>query len=126
MFGYRGVTQFRWVRKLGQHRRDANEYESLEKAGPDFFHDGVQMSEAVQDWLLYIRNGVKKCDPITESILDMIQSSMLVGEPERRSSADNIFRLMNELTISAEARVNDYRPKPYFWDAFEREQYEEA
>jgi hypothetical protein len=66
------------------------------------FHDGVQISRAVLRWLHKLRRCDHLAKLIIESILDLVQQSMLRKEPEHRLLAGDIHRSFQDILHRAE------------------------
>lgn len=99
--GHRGINLFQLVRKSGQLSDDINAYYGniletrssisdiddnslIGVQGLDRFHDGSKMSSTVKDWHTHVRQTLRRCDPVTERVLEIVENSMLQADPQRQ------------------------------------------
>lgn len=126
VLGYRGVEQFRMVRKLMQSGDADISLTKIE--GDDCFHNGTDVSQGVLVWHKYLRNSLREKDRITGAILNLIEEKMLLANAkERISSKDLVHRLKNIVANAKKDKaLASYSPPPYFKVAFEEEQVKRA
>jgi hypothetical protein len=67
----------------------------------DAFHDGRNVLQAVKDWHVYLRSGVRQCDTITASILDLAEESMLQADPIARLPSAELDEQLQDLLGAA-------------------------
>lgn len=120
IMGYQGIRQYQIVREkalatmlksireddhplLTSHRLKANA-----KPGKlDCFHNGVEALEEVTSWHKYLRDSVRKTDPITEAVLDLIDKKMLLGAPEGRINSGDLCEELKRIVTSAKKTTRD-------------------
>jgi hypothetical protein len=151
ILGYRGVELFTLVRKslqlVGHNIHDDDKTEDSDLSdqsddelkkirGFDRFHDGSDISKTVTDWHEHLRCSARACDPITVSILKMVEEKMLKQDATKRLSAAGLVEEMRTLLENAKKRLDlstpmskDEPPKPlgyrsptYFSVAINQEQ----
>ena len=102
ILGFVGVLQFdevrmRAIREL-QYRDHVSKGTSAEVDG-DEFHNGSDVLPSVKQWHVLLRDQARKCDTISTQLLDLVDSKMLVANPDTRIKA-------NELCIQLEDMLN--------------------
>lgn len=124
VLGYQGIRQFSMLRRKAVEniireaqsgRRPSNVTPKL-KPG-DYFHDGQNVLTDIKDWHMVLRNTLRKNDPITSQILDLVDRDMLLGPAEKRWNAKRVCGELKKLLAEAVARCKEYVP-PKIMDAF--------
>ena len=151
ILGHRGVELFRLVRKSEKSQQSARDTESIlddhcsistdisdtnasEKSenedirGPEHFHDGKDISQAVKEWHTYLRHSLRTSDPVTSKILELVEKHMLQGNPKQRTDAVTLAALIKS-TISVAKTASKvaptatgYKQPSYFKKAIRLEQ----
>lgn len=67
----------------------------------DAFHDGRAVLPAVTDWHKYLRNSAKRADTITHLVLDLVDKEMLVHDPEKRLTSEDVCRRLGHILRDA-------------------------
>jgi hypothetical protein len=125
VLGVRGLNQFRKVRQICS-TNDKDDISLSGADGPDRFYEGDTMSLAVHDWNFHLRQCIRWCDPVTEKVLHLIETAMLVGPPKKRLPADELHGQLKEILDNADTSKTEYKPKSYFAAAYKKEQFEEG
>jgi hypothetical protein len=79
----------------------------------DYFHNGREVLPEVTAWHDFLRYSLRKSDPLTGKILDIVDHFMLKGDPRHRYSAADIN--MEYKRCLAEARSADHEPRGALW-----------
>lgn len=145
--GHRGISLFQLVRKSGQlgDTTDAEQGNNVESGsssghshddsftrirGLDRFHDGSKMSSTVEDWHAHVRQALRRCDPLTEKILGIVENDMLKADPNDRSSANEVAQKVKSCIVAArrdaEKKTILYKVPSYFKYAINQEQEQES
>ncbi|KAL1880072.1 hypothetical protein Daus18300_001435 [Diaporthe australafricana] len=144
--GHRGINLFQLVRKSGQLSNDINASpgNSLETGsstsdiddnslmgvqGLDRFHDGSKMSSTVKDWHTHVRQALRRCDPVTERVLEVVENNMLQADPKDRGSAFEVAEKVRSCLASARGNAEKagfYKVPSYFKYAINQEHQQES
>ncbi|KAJ0103838.1 uncharacterized protein J7T55_000466 [Diaporthe amygdali] len=144
--GHRGMKLFQLVRKSGQLGDDnsADQSSNLDTGssvsdiddnsltaikGLDRFHDGSKISSTVKDWHAHVRQALRRCDPITEMILQIVENNMLQADPKQRSSAFELAEKVRSCLAIARSNAEKtviYKLPSYFKHAVNQEQQQES
>ena len=151
ILGHRGVELFRLVRKseksqqtasgielnfddqcsVSTDRSDTNtsdKTDNEEIRGPEHFHDGTKISDAVREWHTYLRHSLRTSDPVTNKILELVENHMLQGSPKHRADAVTLANLIKSIISTAKNASKStpiptgYKPPSYFKKAIRLEQ----
>lgn len=95
--GHPAVAQFKQIRK------DA--VKQLGTSG-DWFHDGQKVLDAILEWHQILRDSLRSSDLTTGKVLELIERTMLVGDPQHRRNA-------KELCEDLQSIVESSRPPKY-------------
>lgn len=144
--GDRGIKLFQLVRKSGQ-LGDLNTFDQGKAPengssvtdiddmsltgihGRDQFHDGTKMSSTVKDWHTHVRQALRRCDPVTDKILRIVESDMLQADPKARGSALVVAeKIRSCLALARSSAKNEalYQIPSYFKHAINQEQQQES
>jgi hypothetical protein len=97
--------------------------------GIDRFHDGSKISFTVSDWHEHVRQALRRCDPVTENILEIVESNMLQADPKNRGSASEVAQkigsCLKHARVEAE-KTEFYKIPNYFKVAINQEQQQES
>lgn len=144
--GYRGIKLFQLVRKSGQlgdinfieqgknpesvsSVSDIDDVSLMGIHGRDQFHDGAKMSSTVKDWHAHVRQALRRCDPVTEKILGIVESDMLQADPKNRGSAPVVAEKVRSCLALARSNAKSaalYKIPSYFTHAINQEQQQES
>ncbi|KAL8698877.1 MAG: hypothetical protein Q9201_006328 [Fulgogasparrea decipioides] len=100
ILGYIGVLEFNEVRKMANQELNRSHQaprQADEDPDGDQFHDGYQVLEDVRCWHEYLRGRLRKCDAISGQVLDLIDTSMLITNPDERIKADELCSQLNKI-----------------------------
>lgn len=67
----------------------------------DYFHDGKNPLQEVHEWHKYLRMMLRPTDLITAQILKLIDDGLLVGDPQKRLSAETLCEEFEKLLESS-------------------------
>lgn len=87
VLGSQGVVQYNRVRQWANRIR--------KDTFGDSFHDGSEVLPEVTFWHTYLRHVARRSDDLTRRVLDLVDESMLIGDPKRRADADDICKRMS-------------------------------
>jgi hypothetical protein len=91
---YRDYRQ-REIEILKQRRRQGEQVNA--PTADDAFHDGRNVLQAVKDWHEYLRKSIRKCDFISERVLDLVEQHMLLADPTERYTLDTLCEKLEEI-----------------------------
>ena len=155
ILGHRGVELFRLVRKSEKSPQTAGDIglsiddrssiltdlsdtngsensDNEEIRGPEHFHDGSEISAGVREWHKYLKYSLRTSDPVTDKILELVESDMLQGSPKHRSDAVTLATKIKSIISSTRNALEDnsehagYNPPSYFKKAIRLEQFTAA
>lgn len=116
ILGYQGVRQYLLVRgkaleailnriKEDDHTHPLLLFYGLNANGIprqlDCFHDGTDVLKEVTSWHTLLRESIRKTDPITEAVLDLIDTKMLLRDPEKRVKSAALCEELRRIISSA-------------------------
>ena len=109
VLGYDGIRQFRTFRDSAV-QRIMKEQTSAQPAAAnavgltrgDYFHNGNDVLHDVREWHNFLRRFLRQGDTITSHVLDLVDKSMLKGDPNTRMQA-------KDLCVSLKGLLTDYR-----------------
>jgi serine/threonine protein kinase len=120
VMGYDGVRQYQSVREkaLGNLLRTIQEDEHpllvsqhlTAKAKPeklDCFHDGTGALSEVTGWHALLKNSTRRTDPITKSVLDLVDDEMLLRDPHQRISSKRLCEQLKRIGLSSKKVIQD-------------------
>lgn len=116
LLGYRGVEQYRLVRKC------VDGEVSSELKGDDCFYRKGMVSNPVLEWHKFLRESLRIGDHITGPILTLIEDKMLLGQAKDRISSSDLVDQLKDIVQKAEKEDSNYLPPRYFDAAFHAEQ----
>jgi serine/threonine protein kinase len=94
VLGYQGILQYAEFRKnaikklkVGQLEPDGSEQNDFSNKSKDCFHNRSEVLPEVTSWHKSLRAKLRKTDTVTALVLDLIDHSMLLGDPTKRLSA---------------------------------------
>lgn len=73
----------------------------------DCFHDGSRLLREVHDWHQLLRSSVRRTDPLTEQVLDLIDHKVLIKEPEKRIRLPDLCADLEQLVMCAKKAARD-------------------
>ncbi|OAL52684.1 hypothetical protein IQ07DRAFT_380692 [Pyrenochaeta sp. DS3sAY3a] len=122
ILGYQGVRQYLLVRGkaleaiLKQIKEDDHTHPLLVSHGLnangiprqlDCFHNGSDVLKEVTSWHTLLRASIRKTDPITEAVLDLIDTKMLLRDPEKRIKSATLCEELRDIISSAKVSNRD-------------------
>lgn len=109
VLGYDGIRQFRTFRDSAVQRTMKEQASAQPPAANavdltrgDYFHDGNDVLHDVREWHNFLRRFLRQGDTITSHVLDLVDKSMLIGDPNKRMQA-------KDLCVSLRRLLTDYR-----------------
>ena len=120
VLGYRqGIQTFDQVRQRNlrdltreNEARVRAENETPKSSAPmegNHWHNGKEVLLSVTQWHDYLRKTMRPSDPITSSVLDLVDDRMLLAKPEDRIKVDELCR---ELQLILDKSASDEKPLP--------------
>jgi hypothetical protein len=79
----------------------------------DYFHDGRDVLPDVVNWHNLLRNSQRKSDVITNRVLDVVDSRMMLGDANLRSKAEDIYRDLKEILAQSQAKPRCEFPESF-------------
>lgn len=122
ILGYQGVFQYSLVREkalkiiLDTIKEDDDTHPLLTSHGRnakvkprqlDCFHDGSNVLKEVVSWHTVLGASLRKTDPITGKVLNLIDEKMLLGNPETRIHSANLCKELRNIVSTAKVS-NDH------------------
>jgi hypothetical protein len=101
--GWQGILQYEMIRKSAGRNRSKDR--DLPWHGA--FHDGNSMLPEVKQWHQLLRASMRRSDPITDSILDIVENEMLLSEPHKRIEVEDLCQKLTHLFTEAERVAKD-------------------
>ncbi|KAK5659026.1 hypothetical protein OQA88_1113 [Cercophora sp. LCS_1] len=87
----------------------------------DGFHDGHGLLPAVVSWHRYLKNTIRKSDPVTHGVIHLIESHMLRSNPENRLSFEGLTDRLDSIIKQAKKDQEALPPPdPEFLEAMLR------
>ena len=113
VLGFQGIEQFRVLRELA-----AREYGGTVT---DRFHDGDSVLPDIKHWHSYLTQHARPDDTITPLVLELIESGMLLKDPDCRLSSSDLCEKWEQVLRHAEAdRSSKTRGKKETHDSVKR------
>lgn len=102
VLGVQGILQYRQVRidainNIHIHQRPSSQ---------DCFHNGNSVLPEVKQWHQLLRASMRKCDTITDKILDLIDDKMLLADPLGRIRISDLCQELAGLLEQAQRASN--------------------
>ncbi|OAL42706.1 hypothetical protein IQ07DRAFT_338740 [Pyrenochaeta sp. DS3sAY3a] len=122
ILGYQGVRQYLLVRRkaleaiLHHIKEDDHKHPLLVSHGLnansiprqlDCFHNGSNVLKEVTSWHALLRASIRKTDPITEAVLALIDTKMLLRDPEKRIKSATLCEELRRIISSAKVSNRD-------------------
>ncbi|KAI1427718.1 kinase-like domain-containing protein [Xylaria sp. FL1777] len=100
--GYQGIKQFETVRqaaimKIKSHPEASTTHDLF----GDIFHDGFGVLKDVTDWHHFLRQVMRKSDPVSSRILDLIDEEVLGQYGDSRLTSAVLYQKLNKLLATA-------------------------
>ncbi|KAF2006619.1 hypothetical protein P154DRAFT_615336 [Amniculicola lignicola CBS 123094] len=120
VLGYQGVVQYTSVREKTleallssiedkQHpllaSRQPPPGSKLERL--DCFHNGTDALPEIGSWHAYLLSSLRHCDPLTESIIELVSSCMLLEDPKKRIGSKDLCTELHRLVERADDIVTE-------------------
>lgn len=113
VLGFQGIEQFRVLRMLAA--------QGYGGTITDRFHDGDSVLPDIKHWHNYLTQHARPGDTITPLVLKLIESSMLLKDPDDRLSSSDLCEELEQVLCHAEAdRVSKNRGKKETHDSVKR------
>ena len=113
VLGFQGIEQFRVLRMLAVQRHGGTV--------TDRFHDGDSVLPDIKHWHDYLAQHARPGDTITPLVLELIESSMLLKDPDYRLSSSDLCKKLEQVLRHAEAdRISKNRGKKETHDSVKR------
>ncbi|TRX91142.1 hypothetical protein FHL15_007930 [Xylaria flabelliformis] len=110
--GYQGIMQFQTVRQAAIARVKSNPEATIaHRLSDDAFHDGSSVLEDVTNWHYYLRQVMRKSDPVSDRILDIIDNEVLDKDGYYRLTSAMLYEKLNQLLDTAK-NLNEQIAKP--------------
>ncbi|GAP90375.1 putative serine threonine protein kinase [Rosellinia necatrix] len=114
VLGLQGIKQFQAVRgaavKAIKESRSSNIYTAKTLQG-DIFHDGFTVLEDVTNWHKYLRQVMRRSDPISHQLLDLIDEKVLGRDKESRLTSamlhTELMKLLDEAQKIAHEPISE-------------------
>ncbi|KAL8732449.1 MAG: hypothetical protein Q9181_003945 [Wetmoreana brouardii] len=112
ILGFRGVLEYNELRKMANQVKRSHQAQRLVDEDPagDQFHDGYRVLESVTCWHEYLRGRLRKCDTISGQVLDLIDKSMLITDPDERIKADDLCSQLHKILVRSSQESMDKVP----------------
>ncbi|KAJ3578538.1 hypothetical protein NPX13_g2029 [Xylaria arbuscula] len=105
--GYQGIKQFQTYRQTAIEKlKQRPEVADLHNLCEDAFHDGSNVLEEVTNWHHFLRGVMRKSDPISSEILDLIEEEALV-QCEHRSDSATLYQKLKGLVDTAKKNLDE-------------------
>lgn len=95
VLGFQGIEQFRVLRMLAA--------QGYGGTVTDRFHDGDSVLPDIKHWHNYLAQHARPGDTITPLVLELIESSMLLKDPDCRLSSSDLCEKLEQVLRHAEA-----------------------
>lgn len=95
VLGFQGIEQFRVLRMLAA--------QGYGGTVTDRFHDGDSILPDIKHWHNYLAQHARPGDTITPLVLELIESSMLLKDPDCRLSSSDLCKKLEQVLRHAEA-----------------------
>ncbi|KAI1739728.1 hypothetical protein F4680DRAFT_466241 [Xylaria scruposa] len=106
--GYQGIKQFQKVRQTAIEKVKSYPKATIaRRLSDDAFHDGFSVLEDVSNWHHYLRQVMRKSDPISSRILDLIDDEALGQDGYNRSTSAVLYEKLNQLMKTAKEDLKE-------------------
>jgi len=113
VLGFQGIEQFRVLRMLAAQGSGGTV--------TDRFHDGDSILPDIKHWHNYLAQHARPDDTITPLVLELIESRMLLKDPDSRLSSSDLCEKLEQVIRHAEAdRISKNRGKREAHDSVKR------
>jgi hypothetical protein len=115
VLGYPGVQSYHRLRRKAIERicKSREKSETNSSGGNlsigDYFHDGIGLSPAVKGWHEFLSNTRRTSDTITAAVLALVESKMLLNDPQERINANGLCAALHSILQNS---VEGYRYPP--------------
>ena len=98
--GYSAIRDFTRVRRKSLDSTNKHDASPSGLPPGDLFHDGNCVLGDVTEWHKLLRGTLRRTDPITDGVLDLIDQRMLLQSPEARIDAHELCKKLGQLLES--------------------------
>ncbi|KAI0544117.1 hypothetical protein F4679DRAFT_566078 [Xylaria curta] len=111
--GYQGIKQFQTVRQAAIAKvKSSPDATIAHHLSDDAFHDGSSVLEDVINWHHYLRQVMRKSDPVSSKILDLIDEEALGQDEIYRLTSAVLYEKLNQLVDTAKEDLDEQIAKP--------------
>lgn len=108
VLGMQGIKQFETVRTAAIKKIKSNPGDTTAHLlYDDTFHDGSAVLEDVANWHEYLRQVMRKSDPISHQLLDLIDEEVLGQDPDRRLTSAVLYDKLTKLLAVAKNGLDE-------------------
>ncbi|KAI1169526.1 hypothetical protein F4777DRAFT_584828 [Nemania sp. FL0916] len=108
VLGLQGMIQYQSVRKAAVQKIKSKPRAAItHRLNDDVFHDGSAVLGDVINWHKYLRQVMRKSDPISDRLLDLIDE-VLSSDPDSRLTSAELYEKLTELLLEAKKKI--YEP----------------
>lgn len=108
VLGLQGIKQFQTVRTAAIQKIKSNPgAATAHLLYDDTFHDGSAVLEDVTNWHEYLRQVMRKSDPISHQLLDLIDEEVLGQDPDSRLTSAALYEKLNSLLVVAKNGLDE-------------------
>ncbi|KAI8951168.1 hypothetical protein F4801DRAFT_578708 [Xylaria longipes] len=108
VLGLQGIKQFQTVRKAAIKKIKSNpEASTAHLLSDDTFHDGSVVLDDVTNWHEYLRQVMRKSDPISHQLLDLIDNEVLGQDPDNRLTSAALYKKLKDLLVVTKNELNE-------------------
>ncbi|KAI8626710.1 hypothetical protein F5Y19DRAFT_478195 [Xylariaceae sp. FL1651] len=109
VLGLQGIKQFRAVREaaIKKLKSQPKLFPHAHLLCDDAFHDGNGVLEDVINWHKYLRLVMRKTDPMSHRLLDLIDVEVLSKQKHKRLTSDALYEKLIDLLSEAKKDVNE-------------------
>ncbi|RWA06079.1 hypothetical protein EKO27_g9026 [Xylaria grammica] len=112
VLGWQGIKQYQAVRKAAIKKVKSAHEAAAADLYDDTFHDGSVVLKDVTNWHKYLRQVMRKSDPISHRLLDLIDKEVLGPDPNSRLTSAMLYeKLKNLLLLVAKDGPGDEIPE---------------
>ena len=116
--GYSAVRDFTRIRKKAVDHVIAHHDDSRPSIPPgDLFHDGLCVLDDVTEWHRILRNQIRRSDPLTGPVLDLVDQSMLLQRPEDRIDCRTLCSELKKILDTCSDSLNESKISSSLRDA---------
>ena len=106
--GYSAVRDFIRIREKAVDHVRAHPDSSRPSIPPgDLFHDGLCVLDDVTEWHRVLRRQARRADPLTGSVLDLVDQRMLLQRPEDRIDSRTLCIELKKILNSCSDSLNE-------------------